>query len=186
MPSSHFPNNNFLYEVRKCPRCRKEKQFLKSDTRKYCEECRAYAKNYKHQHRVFKLNKEDLAQMEEDRKRKNKELSIKYGTTEPDCLTWRDQYIKGQKSEFRYNHLQNCESCNRWYALHKNDPLDLNKGMEDVKDELKGYEEAFKTPKPDSEDYIYTPMGKYPMNRMCPICLSNLRPDGTCPVCEPD
>lgn len=143
-PTQILPNS-FLYEVRKCPRCKKTKEYLKSDAHKYCEECRQYARSYKKQHRKLKLSKQDLIDMEQERQRKFRELSAKYGTASPDCITWHEQYSKGQFSDFFFNHLDSCKSCAEYYAQHKDiDKYDLNAlGNKSELEELKGYNAEF-------------------------------------------
>jgi len=113
-----------------------------------------------------------------------------FQTLNHDCILWRRMYEQGKKSDYRYNHLNSCLSCSAWYARQKNrSALDLNdmKSRTDSFKELDDYAQLFTEPKGSPEDFIYHPSGvKFPLNVMCPNCLTNLRANGTCPNCQPD
>jgi hypothetical protein len=119
--------------------------------------------------------------------------NLRFGTTEPNCLLWRKLYLAGKKSDFRYNHLESCYSCQLWYARHKTASiLDLN-GVGTRNDnfaELHGYLEAFQEPKPlFPEDFLYGSHGSiFPMKTCCNNCGSPLDKNGKCTFCsvEPD
>lgn len=109
-----------------------------------------------------------------------------FGTQNHDCQLWRRLYEKGQFSDYRFNHLDACLDCQKWYARHKNDPLDLNDTKRNAEnfEELKGYSDAFREPNPNPEDYMYTPNGAYPMSKICGFCGRPLDEKGRCKVCD--
>jgi hypothetical protein len=163
------------------------KTFRKVDKRKYCEECRAYAKSYKHKNKVFKLSKADIAEMIRENTRKNKELSLRFETQEPDCLKWREMFEKRERNDFFYNHIAMCAWCGAYIWRHR-DTLDVNdtKGKSSEFEELKSYETAFKPDRPFPEDFTGYPY-PMPMQKCCSICgNTQLRKDGSCPVCSPE
>lgn len=183
MPQDILPRSVYE-EVRKCSRCRKEKVFLKTENFKTCSECRKSARSYKHRHTPLKLSAEDLKLMEQENARKTRELALKFGTDKPDCLEWRNQFSKGQKSDFLYNHIQTCLSCCGWYARNKHDTLDLNNvGKGEDFPELKGWSEVFGEKKPFAEDFVYRDGVAFPLNSICPIHGCALGKNG-CPVCN--
>jgi hypothetical protein len=119
-------------------------------------------------------------------------LSSKYGTTNENCLLWRSCYESGRRYDDFYNHIDTCFACKSWMMKHKKDSLDLNavgdnKEKEEEYPELKGYGEAFGHSNEDfPEDYVRHPTGGiWEMQRICSTCGSELRPDGSCPVCNP-
>lgn len=184
--STPFPASQYQ-EDRKCPKCKKTFKCEKTYSKKCCPDClEARMKNY-HKHKVYKLSKEDLKLMEEDKKRKFRELSLKLETSEPDCLKWREQYSKKDKdSAFYVNHINVCRSCGAWVVRHR-DALDINnaKGRADEFEELKGYAEAFKPEEPFPEDFAYHPSGaRFPMTAICSICGTVLNKKGKCPFCD--
>lgn len=126
-----------------------------------------------------------------EQERENRKKAIaereKYGTNQHDCILWRRQFTKGQRSDFFYNHNSSCMPCSRWYEKQKDtSSLDLNatgkksEGFE----ELDGYAEAFKEPEPFPEDFLHTPMGTFVLNRCCGTCGMPLKANGKCPVCD--
>ena len=157
-------------------------EFLEENPKADKTEWIQYKIKFSYEHK-WKMEKET-----ED-KRKAREEREHFQTREHPCILWRRMYEKGQKCDFYYNHIDSCHDCMKWYAKQKDrSALDLNetKGKNDHFPELDGYASMFAEPKPYPEDYIYSPFGTFPMNKMCPNCLSNLRPDGTCPNCQPD
>lgn len=136
----------------------------------------------------FFYDHQGKAEQEKEEKRKRNEERSRFNTSNHDCVLWRRMYSKGQKSDFLYNHIDQCKDCMAWYARQKNtSTLDLN----DTKDkqhfeELDGYASAFKPQTPYPEDFVYGHGGVFPMTRICPICgSSNLRPNGSCLNCSP-
>jgi hypothetical protein len=126
------------------------------------------------------------AEKETEDKRRSFVERENYGTQNHDCILWRRMFEKNQFSDFRYNHIFACLDCQKWYARHKTDPLDLNgtKGKSDNYEELRGYSEVFKQNNPDPEDTIYTPNGAFPLNKICGFCGARLDEDGKCPNCD--
>jgi hypothetical protein len=189
-PEQHFPQD--AYEMRKCARCKKLKPFVLGDKRAYCSDCLDYAKRYKRTHKVLKLSKADLAQIEKEARQKRELLKVKYGTDQTVCQNWRQMYELGQKSNEYYQHIDVCHSCQAWFAHHRKDALDLNgtKGTEKHEDfeELKAYGEVFSKPEREfQEDFVYHPSGAVmPMTRVCSTCGTPLDAKGRCPNCEPE
>jgi hypothetical protein len=58
--------------------------------------------------------------------------------------------------------------------------------MENVKDELSGYAQAFAEPKPYPEDFVYSPFGVYSMTKICSFCGSKLNAKGKCDLYDPE
>jgi hypothetical protein len=121
-----------------------------------------------------------------------------YGTTNLDCIRWRQIYLEKQNSDnmeeylqkltieqfdFYMGHSSNCPDCARWYTSNKASPSDLNaiRGKKFADDELEGWDAAMKEKKglePD-EFIVDSRGGIHLMNPICPYCGRPLK-DGRC------
>jgi hypothetical protein len=81
---------------------------------------------------------------EEQDKLKNRSEREKFGTNQHECLVFRRQLEKGQRSNEFYNHISVCHLCMSYYAKRKSqDLLDLNNVGKADYEEMKGYNEVF-------------------------------------------
>lgn len=143
-------------------------------------------KGYIH-YRQEVLAKNIEIEREEFQQKRQHDLTLEFGTTNRDCIRWRQMFLKGQKSDFYLNHngINVCQSCSLWYARnHQRGKNDINNigRKADSFEELKAWEEMGES-RGFSEDYCKGNL----MTQICPVHGVPLGKNG-CPICngEPD
>jgi hypothetical protein len=131
----------------KCARCKKTVEVPLSWLQKCCPECLLNQKAKYRKNRIFNPSKEDNEARERIRLEHLQEQASKYGTEKEDCIKFRRLAEEKDYSAFWFQHLENCLSCRKWRESKK---FDLN-ATEKRYEELRGFEEAFKSTEKQQE-----------------------------------
>jgi hypothetical protein len=110
-----------------------------SETDEQKEKRRLRNQRYYEKKKAFKPSQADIEERDRNQREEFIDLARKYGTSNRDCLRFRKLHEAQDRTEFWFQHIEECRECQKWVKDYKFNVNDTRGNFE----ELRGYAEVF-------------------------------------------